>query len=205
VAETYGFDCGDQRTLVARIDGDFAYLVSEGYSALPRLDDPEATSADAPRTYGLGMERVSLTGAHAIVTLADGSKLECARDPELSTWADAQLRGVSFRAVGSEPRFVLEVGPEAVTVVTDDGARTYSIPRPEPQRTGDETVYLGGSGEERIVATIEPGVCNVGEQSFQNHVRLEVGDRTYEGCGRAIEAPQASVATFRDERAEGLK
>ncbi len=185
--QTFAFDCGDQRTLVARIDDEFAYLISENFAALPRVETTAALSAEAPQTYQLGMERVSLTGAHAIITLADGSKLECARDAELSAWVDAGLRGVTFRGVGSEPRFVLEVGPQAVAVVTDDGARSYSMPRPEPERDGDKTIYRGESGAGPIVATIEPGACQNGEQSFQNRVSVQVGDRTYQGCGRAVE------------------
>ncbi len=193
---TYGFDCDNHRSVVAVIDDDFAYLVSEGYVALPRVevDDPEAKS-EGLQTYELGSQRLWLTGAHAIMSLADGSRLECTRDPVASAWADAQLRGVTFRALGSEPRFVVEVGPEAVTVVTDDDTQTYSILKPEPERVGDRTVYRGGTNGDGLVATIEPGACSVGDQSFQNRVRVEAGDRTYEGCGRAIEAPKASVAT----------
>ncbi|MCA1799475.1 MAG: hypothetical protein LC632_08475 [Xanthomonadaceae bacterium] len=128
-------------------------------------------------------------GDESAVLELDGTRHACeVKRWDGVPWAEARARGASFRALGQEPGWYLEVVPGGeMTVVLDYGDRTFTLPAPEP------TVLDGGArGYEAaqraggpILVVVEPLVCFDGMSGhvFPETVTVAVGEDRYRGCG----------------------
>ena len=106
-----------------------------------------------------------------------------------SVWHKAQLRGVSFRAIGQEPGWLLEIttGTE-ILLMTDYGETRTAYPYVEPEVKSENrrTRYLTGDGDVEVL--LEGKDCQdvmSGEQ-FTVTVTVTLGQRRLAGCGRAL-------------------
>ena len=106
-----------------------------------------------------------------------------------NVWHKAKLKGVSFRAIGQEPGWLLEIttGTELL-LVTDYGETRTAYPYVEPEVEPEQrrTRYVTGDGD--FVVRIEGKDCTdvmSGEQ-FSVTVTVELGERQLSGCGRAL-------------------
>lgn len=181
----YALDCGNQRTLILRTDDEFAYIPSEDFATLPRAEAGE----DETGAFELGGARVLLNGDRAIVSLASGERLECTNNPERANWEDARLRGVTFRGVGSQPTFLVEIDNNNVNVITEGGDNRLVFTRPAPDVTEGRTLYHGSANQKNVTVTIkdEPCVDPLTKQELSSSVRVDVDSTTYEGCGRNLQ------------------
>ena len=104
-------------------------------------------------------------------------------------WHKAKLRGVSFRAIGQEPGWLLEIttGTEILLVTDYGGTRTaYSYVEPEVDQEHRRTRFVTGDGDVEVL--IEGKDCQdvmSGEQ-FAVTVTVTLGERRLAGCGRAL-------------------
>lgn len=143
---------------------------------------------------GFRGDRVAVTfGGESAVLELDGTRYAC--EPKRwdgVPWADARARGASFRALGQEPGWYLEVVPDGeMTVALDYGDRTFTLPAPAPvELDGGARGYEaqrpdGGS----ILVVVEPLVCFDGMSGhvFPETVTVAVGDDRYRGCGVSFE------------------
>ncbi|MGI9264441.1 MAG: hypothetical protein ACR2QU_05910 [Gammaproteobacteria bacterium] len=106
-----------------------------------------------------------------------------------NVWHKAKLRGVSFRAVGQEPGWLLEIttGTE-ILLQTDYGQTQSSFPYVEPVVYQEErrTEYvLEAFG---TVIEIRGVACQdvMSGEEFSVSVTIKQADRTLKGCGRAL-------------------
>jgi len=104
-----------------------------------------------------------------------------------NVWHQARLRGVSFRAIGQEPGWLLEIttGSEILLVLDYGQSRTvYAYVEPEvyPElhksryRTGDLEILLEGKDCQDTMS---------GEE-FAATVTVTIDNRRLSGCGRAL-------------------
>ena len=107
-----------------------------------------------------------------------------------SVWDKARLRGVSFRAIGQEPGWLLEIttGIE-ILLVTDYGENRNSYPYAEPRVRQDErrTEYLLNDGDLVIEIRDEPCMDSMSGERFSVSVKITTAQRTLEGCGRMLQ------------------
>ena len=106
-----------------------------------------------------------------------------------NVWHKAKLRGVSFRAIGQEPGWLLEIttGKE-ILLVTDYGQTRSRFPYVEP------IVYQGERRTEYILDAYGTMVEIRGEacrdvmsgEEFSVSVTIQQADRSLQGCGRAL-------------------
>jgi len=104
-------------------------------------------------------------------------------------WHQAKLRGVSFRAVGQEPGWLLEItmGTE-ILLVLDYGQTRLSLPYVEPIVHNEEsrTEYVLESSNTVVEIRGEPCRDTMSDEQFSVSVTIFLIDRSLEGCGRAL-------------------
>ena len=110
-----------------------------------------------------------------------------ARGRYQSILESARQRGVTFRATGNEPSWLMEILEDRV--VFRPGIDGEQVVTPSPVVSADaatgERVYQGTDGARRLSVRISPGGCvdTMSGQRFEHAVVVQLGDRSYGGCG----------------------
>ena len=114
-----------------------------------------------------------------------------AREQELAkndVWHAAKLRGVAFRAIGQEPGWLLEIkNGEEILLVTDydKNKEFYPYVKPQEDKAARKTVF---PVDDRTSVLIEGKPCtdSMSGESFEVTVTVTQGEKTLQGCGRAL-------------------
>lgn len=109
-------------------------------------------------------------------------------------WLEARARGVTFRAIGQEPGWLVELGPnETLRILVGYGAREIEMPLPEPviDSTTWVTSYRARTEEHtaRIDIRDEPCADVMSGERFGATVLLVLDGVRYDGCGRSLAEP----------------
>ncbi|MBU0742066.1 MliC family protein [bacterium] len=187
--EAYHFDCDDGTVMVvhdANLSGvdEVTVLLPGRTVRLPRLDAP------AGERYGDGEVVYWRRSAREATLEVAGERLRnCVLDPALSKWEDAKLRGVSYRALGNEPGWVLEIGPERIVWITGYGGTRYVFPAatPEIDRDARRTTWRSADDGREIVIVVTGEPClDDGDVAYPTTAGITFDGRLYTGCGRAL-------------------
>jgi membrane-bound inhibitor of C-type lysozyme len=128
-------------------------------------------------------------GGEARLERGDAAR-PCRENRVASIWEDAKLRGVDFRAVGNEPGWVLEIGPQEIVFEYDYGESRATFPLVAPRVDPDarRSVYtLLPDGSAHVA--IEGRRCldsMADEPAYEATVEVVLGTRRFRGCGRAL-------------------
>lgn len=104
-------------------------------------------------------------------------------------WQKAALRGVTFRAIGQEPGWLLEiVDGESIMISTDYGNKVADYAYAEPIVFHDErrTRYLIEDADVIVEIRDLPCMDIMSGESFALSVSIIDPHRCLEGCGRAL-------------------
>lgn len=147
-------------------------------------------TASGVKYEGAGM-MVWIKGDAAMVEMDGNACNDCVITEPFSSqpWDDARARGATFRAVGQEPGWTLEIIPgDRIVVVADYGERHLAVPDPGPSIEGARTVYhtVTGDHDVRIIITRESCRDTMSGERFDHSVTLTVDGRTWHGCGRYL-------------------
>ncbi len=185
------------RTFVYDCDGDVSFTVRTG---------PGEVALWAPESLGgqysvLGMTRAA-SGARyedsgtvywskgdlATFEIAGQRFVDCRSNPAKVPWADAARRGVTFRALGNEPSWSLEITPERLTMITDLGASRAEFPYSQPSVAGQRTTYRLRTEAHELVAVVERGGCtdSMSGEAFEATATVTFDGAMYYGCGRFL-------------------
>jgi putative lipoprotein len=164
--------------------------------ALPdgALSLPLAISASGARYLDHRGNEFWTKGDRGTLAREGGIKSDCVRQDAPpaagSPWEDAKTRGIAFRAIGTEPGWMLEVGRgerPTLHAELDYGERMLDVTALQP--LSGLLGYAGtGTDGTRVRLVLERRSCSDG-MSDDIHpvvVRLEAGDRNYRGCGRFL-------------------
>jgi uncharacterized membrane protein len=112
--------------------------------------------------------------------------VDCRSNPRQVPWADAARRGATFRALGNEPSWNLEVHRDRLVLVTDLGTEQAEFPYTDPVVEGTRTTYRSTGGE--LVAVVERQTCvdTMSGEGFEARATLTVPGGTLRGCGRFL-------------------
>lgn len=106
-----------------------------------------------------------------------------------SVWDKARQRGVSFRAIGQEPGWLLEItdGVE-ILLVTDYGEnrKAYAYVTPRVNEETRRTRYSPKEDDTVIEIHDEPCMDSMSGEPFFASVKITTPQRTLKGCGRAL-------------------
>lgn len=184
-SKTYVYDCENNFSLVARLDNPERLWVffpskTQQFDRAPSASGEKFTHAD---------NWLWFKGQDLMVNFQDTQYKACKSQPQKAVWEHAKLSGVSYRAVGNEPGWVLEITQgEQLVYVGDYGANTIHFPFQEPSLSETQTRYVAQNGEQRIEVTISRGSCvdSMSGQAFNSSVNLVLNNKTLQGCGRAL-------------------
>jgi uncharacterized membrane protein len=190
--KTYVYRCdGEQSTVVVRIDGERGHFFSRQASQPIRKQAGTAAYA-GDNVYFLPDQPADLApGQTADIKIAGNELGNCKNDPRAAVWEAAKLSGVSYRAIGQEPPWVLEIDREkGFLLVTDYGQSRQRFPYVEAvsdaeQKTGR---YSSGANGETIEITIRGESCrdSMSGEAFNSQVKVDWRGQTLRGCGRAL-------------------
>jgi putative lipoprotein len=145
----------------------------------------EAETPDGPVSFhGKGDE--------AIVSQPGQPDRKCVGARQPGPWEQAALSGVSFRAVGHEPEWVLDItsnGPRPqITFQAVNIGGHQRFPYQDPQQAGAQRIWnVPAEGELlTILASERPCADTMADETFSHAVTVMLGDETFQGCGRAL-------------------
>jgi len=181
---TMVYECDDGYEFVARVEGDTAWLF------LPRQTLALLQVSGSRRQYQGDGVRFRTDGEQAQIRQQSGPERECVNNRRRAVWEHAKLSGVHFRAVGNEPGWYLEIGPERIVLVADYGASRFEFPAVEPgvDESNRTAVYETTGGEQRLSVTIETRRCTdaMSGESFESTVSVSLDARLLHGCGKSL-------------------
>lgn len=128
-------------------------------------------------------------GDHATLVLSGGESHACALSTTASPWNDAAARGVTFRAVGNEPGWWVEItggARPALHATLDYGDRVLDV----SELASTPGRFSGRASNGAVVVLIaERRQCHDGMSgaAFEATVTLTAGDKVYRGCGAFLD------------------
>lgn len=183
---TFVFECPNDFTFTARIEGQTAWLFLPGKTvSLPQV--PSASGAK----YSDGQTTFWNKGDAALLETGEDRHQECSNNRARAIWEHAKLNGVDFRAVGNEPGWHLELKRgETILLVSDYGQSRYTFETPTPledAKTGT-TTYRVQNQEHDLEIQLQSRPCrdSMSGELLETKVTVNLDGRTYQGCGRAL-------------------
>lgn len=181
---TVAYHCNGDGNLTARFERQEVRLFLPGRSVRML----SAVSASGARYTGADGEFWD-KGGEARLTL-DGAQRRCVAQDALDPWSEARLSGVSFRAVGNEPAWLLEVRP-ARGVTFSQGIPPQVAPWPvePPTQSGTARVWnlTAPQGTLTVFATPRPCADSMSGERFDYTVTVISPNGTVQGCGRDLD------------------
>ena len=104
-------------------------------------------------------------------------------------WHKAKLRGVSFRAIGQEPGWLLEITTgTGIFLSTDYGqSKThYQYTDPVVDVEDRRTLYITGDGDVEILIEGKDCKDSMSGEQFSVTVTVIIKEKQLAGCGRAL-------------------
>ena len=188
--ERINFQCNEVALGASASDGDAVRLSYSGQ----RLELPAIGSAAGTRYAGdQGNEMLIKDDGSGVLVLAGEQRRDCVRSDRASPWDIAADDGVTYRAVGQEPGWLVEVtegegdGASALTAHLDYGQRMLEVL--DLQRDGDSFSGSTATGE-GVELAVEERECvdPMSGERFRTAASLAVDGQQYEGCGSWLSA-----------------
>ena len=104
-------------------------------------------------------------------------------------WHAAKLRGVSFRAIGQEPHWLLEVtNGEKILLVTNNGLKRTAYPYVEPKVNQQQRRTIFSMNKQKLEVVIKGKDCSdiMSGEKFAVSVFITLNGKQFKGCGRAL-------------------
>jgi hypothetical protein len=175
------YDCDDLATITARRFADRLELSGTGQAPmiLPQIGEDPVTFADATVTVTMNADYLRMTGPM-------GGPV-CRRNVEEAPWQEARLRGIEFRATGSQPEWVLEYDEGSALTFVAGGFPSITATRLSVAVTsGDRMTITGSDGTREILVTIARAVCSGSSGVMTARVVVTTEGRAFSGCGRML-------------------
>jgi putative lipoprotein len=118
-----------------------------------------ASASDSGTRYEDGDDVVVLEDDRATFQITGQRFEDCAPNQRAVPWADAARRGVTFRAIGNEPAWHIEVSPMMLTMTTNLGADRAELAYEEPVVEALRTTYRAAGDGHELVAVVERAPC----------------------------------------------
>src|SRR5690606_4276724 len=186
VGRTFVYDCtGDVSFTVRTGPGELALWAPESlggaYTVLA------ASPAGSTERYEESSTVAVIGGESAAFEIGGQRYADCVSNPAKVPWADAKRRGATFRALGNEPAWNLEIFPDRLVMVTNLGADRAELAHDGAVADGARTTYLA-AGERELTAVLERRTCTdaMSGEAFEAAATVTFGGETFRGCGRFL-------------------
>ena len=181
----YVWYCEDGQKLVMRNLFREQAIAIDFHDGTRRLD--QTLSASGAR-YADAVATFWSKGSAATLERQGQPPVKCEERRAESLVEDARARGVSFRGLGNEPGWVLEIGPAGrISWTTNYGEVRYDFDQSQRGTAAGATTYTAQQGTNAIKATVATERCvDAGEVEFTHSVRVEFEGQTHRGCGQQL-------------------
>lgn len=182
----YVWYCADGQKLVMRNLFRERAVAIDFHDGTRRLD--QTISASGVR-YADAVAVFWTKGSAATLERQGAPSVKCEERRAESLVEDARARGVSFRAIGNEPGWVLEIGPAGrISWTTNYGELRYDFAQSQMATAGDATIYTAQQGPNAIKATVKAERClDDGEVEYERSAAVEFEGQSYRGCGLELQ------------------
>jgi uncharacterized membrane protein/membrane-bound inhibitor of C-type lysozyme len=186
VSRRFVFDCGNDLIFMVRTVPGEATLFPPQALGGQAVTLPQVETASGTR-YAEGGVSYSSNGGLASFEFRDRLFADCTSNPGGAQTAEVRRRGVTFRARGNEPSWLLEVSPDRIELVTELGTRRVDFPYREPTVAGTRSTYRAFVGTQELVAVIDSAPCydTMSGERFEATATVTFESTTFHGCGQA--------------------
>lgn len=185
VLRAYVWECADGQRLVMRNLFRERAIAIDFHDGTRRLD--QTVSASGAR-YADAVAVFWTKGSAATLERQGAPAVTCEERRAESLREDARARGVTFRALGNEPGWVLEVGPGTrLSWTTNYGELRYDFDQAQAATTAGAVTYVAQQGTNAIKATLRNAACvDDGGIEFDHAATVEFEGQLYRGCGSRL-------------------
>ncbi|PSJ43812.1 hypothetical protein C7H85_16345 [Zobellella endophytica] len=154
---------------------------------LPYQELPQVVSASGAR-YENDQALVWSKGGTALLEVAGQSYSDCTEDRAAGLREDARLRGVTLRATGNEPGWLLEVS-EGRQIRFSYNYGENQLLLPDPETLADDAGYRAASTDHRLEVEVRHESCqdDMSGEAFPYRVTVTLDDQPYRGCGSRLD------------------
>ncbi|RKZ80956.1 MAG: hypothetical protein DRQ35_01220 [Gammaproteobacteria bacterium] len=185
-AKTYVYECDQQFSFTARIEGEkvWLFLPSETIN-LPHIPAASGTK------FSDGDSLFWTKGNEAMLEVNSVSYRTCKNNHSKAIWEHAKLNGVDFRALGNEPGWVLTIAEgNKVTFKSNYGQtiNKFIISPPVTNQNTHTTLYQASNKNHTILIILEGTDCSdtMSGEAFETTVTVVLDDKEFNGCGKAL-------------------
>ena len=180
---TLVLECVDLKAVVRLGPGEAALFLPSRYIVLSQ----ERAASGAK--YVEGDISLWLKGDEAMLGIGE-SKYHCRNNRKAAIWEDAKLSGVSFRAVGNEPGWVLLIERNRLDWRYDynESQLQLALPEPEIDDANRHTRYELEVDSKSLVLEITGQSCHdsMSGDEYEATVQIDFAGRRFKGCGKAL-------------------
>src|SRR5690349_6502038 len=187
IARTFVFDC----------DGGYSFTVRFG---------PGEMALWAPESLGGTYQVLSLAGSGsgaryvegetvfwnkgnlATIEIAGQRFVDCRSNPSKAPWADAKRRGATFRALGNEPAWYVEIFADRLVIVTELGTKRTELRHSGAAEAAGQITYRAAAEGHEATVVIDRRACadSMSGEGFEAAATVSFENRTLHGCGRFL-------------------
>jgi putative lipoprotein len=185
------------RTFVFDCDGDVSFTVRFG---------PGEMALWAPKSLGGAYQVLSIArsgsgaryvegdtvfwnkGDLATIEIAGQRFVDCRSTPSKVPWADAKRRGATFRALGNEPSWYVEIFADRLVIVTELGTKRTELEHGGGVVEAGRTTYRAVADGSEATVVIDRRACadSMSGEGFEAAATVSFEYRTLLGCGRFL-------------------
>ena len=179
------YECAGNLYAVDQLEGAVLFHLSDHSRRL------EQVSAASGARYEDNAVTFWPKGDEARLSFQGGPAQACHVRTDIDPWEMARLRHVTFRAIGEEPGWALEIAKgRDIRFVGDYGQTDVStqVPPPITEPGRGRTEYYATKDGHDLGVIIEDSTCTdtMSGEEFEAKVAIELDGKDYMGCGRAL-------------------
>ncbi len=180
-AKTLVYDCQELRLVARTGPGELAVWLPEGYFVLGQV-----RSGSGVRYESDGISLWS-KGNEAMLERPGHERLDCRLNRREAPWEDAWRRGVTFRGVGNEPGWSIEVKDSGPMLYQGNYGATRILLLDHTREILAEGVrFTAGNEDHDVVVTFTEALCadSMSGAQFPYVVTVNLDGIALSGCGR---------------------
>jgi len=187
IGRTFVFDCDGGYSFTVRFGpGEMALWAPESLGGTYQVLSIERSGSGA--RYVEGDTVFWNKGDLATIEIAGQRFVDCRSTPSKVPWADAKRRGVTFRALGNEPSWYVEIFVDRLAIVTELGAKRTELAHGGAVVEGGRTTYRASADGREATVVIDRRACadSMSGEGFEAAATVSFENRTLRGCGRFL-------------------
>jgi putative lipoprotein len=187
IGRTFVFDCDGDASFTARFGpGELALWAPASLGAAYQVLSIARSGSGA--RYVEGDTVFWNKGDLATIEIAGQRFVDCRSNPSKVPWADAKRRGATFRALGNEPAWYLEIFADRLVIVTELGANRAELAHGGPVIVSGRTTYRAAANGRAATVVIDRRACadSMSGEGFEAVATVSFENRTLLGCGRFL-------------------